>query len=166
MSELSLTNKYYRSLSPSGLTPPDSPDWVKSIDNPYLHGAFTPICTEVEADDLEVVQGQIPTDLNGAYFRNGPNPVHEPRTRYHWFDGDGMVYGLWIKNGKARYRNRWIRTAKFKLEQEHQKAMVDPMNPFNSAPGFEEFVLTDKDGLATFTPKDGNYYLVVAHKKM
>ena len=25
--------------------------------------------------------------------------------------------------------------------------------------------MTDKDGLATFTPKDGNYYLVVAHKK-
>ena len=83
MSELTVTQKYQRSLSPTGKTPPDAPSWIDNIDNPYLHGALSPICQEVESDELEVVSGSIPLDLTGAYFRNGPNPEFEPKTRYH-----------------------------------------------------------------------------------
>ena len=29
----------------------------------------------------------------------------------HWFDGDGMLHGIRLRDGKAEwYRNRWIRT--------------------------------------------------------
>ncbi len=61
-------------------------------ENPFLKETYAPIATEITADDLTVI-GEIPKDLDGAYLRNGPNPVFQPRGCYHWFDGDGMVHG-------------------------------------------------------------------------
>jgi len=79
--------------------------------NPYLEGFLAPVAAEVTATDLEVT-GNIPEHLDGRYLRNGPNPAAEvdPAT-YHWFTGDGMVHGLALRDGKARwYRNRWVRS--------------------------------------------------------
>ena len=78
--------------------------------NPYLHGLFAPIEREVAVDNLDVI-GEIPRDLNGAYFRNGPNPSSPPEGMHHWFDGDGMVHGVWFEDGRARYANRYVGTA-------------------------------------------------------
>lgn len=77
--------------------------------NPYLHGLYAPVNDEVSADGLDVI-GEIPKDLHGGYFRNGPNPKKPPLGMHHWFDGDGMIHGIWFENGKARYRNRFIET--------------------------------------------------------
>src|ERR1700722_11988431 len=80
--------------------------------NPYLEGFLAPVRAELTATDLPVT-GHIPEHLDGRYLRNGPNPVAEvdPAT-YHWFTGDGMVHGVALQDGKARwYRNRWVRTA-------------------------------------------------------
>jgi carotenoid cleavage dioxygenase-like enzyme len=85
-------------------------------ENPFLGGVFAPISTEITADELPVI-GEIPRDLDGIYLRNGPNPIFQPRGRYHWFDGDGMVHAIEFHNGKAVYRNRWIRTDGFVAEQ-------------------------------------------------
>ncbi|WP_197499101.1 carotenoid oxygenase family protein, partial [Mycobacterium sp. E3298] len=63
------------------------------------------------ATDLPVT-GRIPEHLDGRYLRNGPNPAEEvdPAT-YHWFSGDGMVHGVALSGGSARwYRNRWVRS--------------------------------------------------------
>ena len=86
--------------------------------NPYLVGPYAPVVDEVTLSDLEVV-GEIPDDLNGVYVRNGPNPQFEPRGRYHWFDGDGMVHAVHFADGRATYRNRWIRTDGFRREREN-----------------------------------------------
>jgi carotenoid cleavage dioxygenase len=77
--------------------------------NPYLHGLYAPVKEEVSADELPVT-GEIPRELQGAYFRNGPNPAEPPKGMHHWFDGDGMIHGIWFENGKARYRNRYVGT--------------------------------------------------------
>jgi len=79
--------------------------------NPYLEGFLAPVAAEVTATDLDVT-GHIPEHLDGRYLRNGPNPAAEvdPAT-YHWFTGDGMVHGVALRDGKARwYRNRWVRS--------------------------------------------------------
>ncbi|WP_163509898.1 carotenoid oxygenase family protein [Fodinicola acaciae] len=108
--------------------------------NPYLLGVYAPVDTEIDADNLQVI-GQIPADLNGVYLRNGPNPRYRPDGRYHWFDGDGMVHAVQLENGKARYRNRWIRTKAFEAESAAGKAlwtgvMENPKgNPFGNARG-------------------------------
>jgi len=45
------------------------------------------------------------------------------RGRYHWFDGDGMLHGVHLGNGQAQYRNRYVQTQGWKLEQEAGSAI-------------------------------------------
>lgn len=84
--------------------------------NPYLSDNFAPVGQEITAENLRVI-GELPPDLNGMFIRNGPNPQFTPRGDYHWFDGDGMLHGVQIQKGKASYRNRYIRTQGFEIEQ-------------------------------------------------
>lgn len=83
--------------------------------NPYLMGNYAPVDTEITAADLEVI-GEVPRDLDGMYVRNGPNPKYQPLGRYHWFDGDGMLHAVRIKDGQVSYRNRFIRTEGYERE--------------------------------------------------
>ena len=94
MSTLEITQRYGKALHPDGTPPPAAPAWIDEIDNPYLHGLFAPITHESESAELPVLEGEVPRDLFGAYFRNGPNNRFAPLNRYHWFDGDGMVHGV------------------------------------------------------------------------
>jgi carotenoid cleavage dioxygenase len=108
--------------------------------NPYLLGVYAPVQDEITADELTVI-GQIPTDLTGVYLRNGPNARFPMKGRYHWFDGDGMVHAVHFENGRARYRNRWVRTRAFEAESAAGRAlwtgvMENPKgNPFGNARG-------------------------------
>lgn len=77
--------------------------------SPYLLGPYAPIEDEIDRDAL-TAWGEIPPDLEGVVVRNGPNPRFSPKGRYHWFDGDGMLHAVEIRGGKARYRNRYVRT--------------------------------------------------------
>ncbi|MCY1646799.1 carotenoid oxygenase family protein [Caulobacter sp. SL161] len=86
--------------------------------HPYMTGPWTPQHEEVNAWDLEVLEGAIPADLDGVYLRNTENPVHDPVGRYHPFDGDGMIHQIEFKGGAATYRNRFVRTRCFEAEQE------------------------------------------------
>ena len=100
--------------------------------NPYLHGLYAPVTEETSADALEIV-GELPRDLHGGYFRNGPNPAAAPKGMHHWFDGDGMLHGVWFENGKARYRNRYVRTQD--LEANGAAALSGIFEPSRDAPG-------------------------------
>ncbi len=90
-------------------------------ENPYLMGGYAPVDTEIAADDLEVI-GEIPPDLNGLYVRNGPNPRYKTEGRHHWFDGDGMLHAIHLRDGTATYRNRWIRTDGFAADNDAGRA--------------------------------------------
>ena len=77
---------------------------------PHITGEYAPIVDEVVLHDLRI-EGDIPSDLNGVYLRNGPNPKFEPKGSHHLFDGDGMIHAGLFRNGKFTYRNKYIRTA-------------------------------------------------------
>ena len=49
-------------------------------ENPYLLGPYAPVDEEIQASDLEV-EGEIPSDLEGMYVRNGPNPRYRTGIR-------------------------------------------------------------------------------------
>ena len=102
--------------------------------NPYLSGNFAPVRSE---DDfvLEVV-GEMPAGLNGAFYRNGPNPQFEPRdAHHHWFAGDGMIHGVFLDGGKASYRNRYVRTPKYLTEHAAGRSLFGSFgNPMTSDP--------------------------------
>ncbi|MGH7858950.1 MAG: carotenoid oxygenase family protein, partial [Candidatus Binatia bacterium] len=90
--------------------------------NPFLQGNFAPWRMEGEAEDLEV-EGEIPRELDGTWYRNGPNPAYEPSGRYHWFDGDGMIHAIRLRDGRASYRNRWVRSEGLIEERRAGKAL-------------------------------------------
>lgn len=119
---LEITQRYAKALNPGGARPTDAPAWIDAIDNPYLHGLFAPV-TKTTVDDAPAIEGELPRDLFGAYFRNGPNNRFAPTNRYHWFDGDGLVQGVWFEDGRARYASRWVDTAGKQLEQEKNEAV-------------------------------------------
>lgn len=91
-------------------------------DHPYLNGAWTPNHDEYDATDMPVI-GEIPADIDGVYLRNTENPIHKPIGRYHPFDGDGMLHIMSFADGRAQYRNRFVRTAGFKAEQEAGRSL-------------------------------------------
>lgn len=92
---------------------PDRPTAAASV-KPYdpevpfwEQGNYAPV-DETEVTDLEVT-GSIPPELTGLYVRNGSNPP-TGRSAF-WFLGDGMVHGLRIERGEARwYRSRYVQT--------------------------------------------------------
>ena len=92
---------------------------IRTKDHPYLNlqEGWRPNYDEYNATDMEVI-GEIPADIDGVYLRNTENQVHEPIGRYHPFDGDGMIHMISFADGKAEYRNRFVRTKGFMAEQE------------------------------------------------
>lgn len=112
---------------------------LRSSDHPYLTGAWTPLHEEVNASELEVLEGSIPTDIDGVYLRNTENQIHEPLGRYHPFDGDGMIHQMDFRRGVVSYRNRLVRTRCFAAEQEANGSLwgglMDPPGT-SKRPGF------------------------------
>jgi len=103
-------------------------------DHPYLQGNYAPLRMESDLNDL-IVEGEIPKDLYGSYYRNGPDPQFPPMGgNYHWFGGDGMIHAFHFENGKVSYKNRWIQTSKWKQERKAGKSLVNILNPMEPDP--------------------------------
>lgn len=96
----------------------------------YLQGFWEPLTFECDINDPQVV-GKIPQELNGTFYRNGPNPQYVFSENYHMFDGDGMVHAISFNQGKVHYQNRWIRTEKFLSEQKARKSLFGGMRDFS-----------------------------------
>ena len=103
----------------------------------YLQGNYAPLRMECDANDL-VVDGEIPEDIYGAFFRTGPNPQFPPLGDYHWFSGDGMIHAFYFENGKVSYRNRWVRTIKWKLEREAGRSLFTAYSTTPSDPSVKD----------------------------
>ena len=94
---------------------------LSNKNHPYMQGAWEPFYDEYEVINLDV-KGEIPKDIAGIYIRNTENQVHEPIGRFHPFDGDGLLHSIVFKNGKADYRNKFVRTEGFLIEEKLQKS--------------------------------------------
>mmetsp|Transcript_76197 Transcript_76197/g.154441 ORF Transcript_76197/g.154441 Transcript_76197/m.154441 type:complete len:514 (+) Transcript_76197:65-1606(+) len=89
-----------------------------------FNGPYAPVDEEV-FQAVTVREGKLPSDLEGCYVRNGPNPLWPPpseTSNYHWFLGAGMVHAVRICNGAASYNNHWLRTKAFLDDQKHGPA--------------------------------------------
>ncbi len=102
--------------------------------NPYLDRGFAPIRFECETADL-IVEGQVPESLDGTFYRIGPNPQFAPRGIYNPLGGDGMVHAFRIRGGRVSYRNRWVRTQQWQLENQAGRALFATSgNPADADP--------------------------------
>lgn len=95
----------------------------------FLSGIYEPVSDERDDTDLRVT-GAIPAALRGSFLRNGPNPQFPPRGRYHVFDGDGMIHGIDLADGRARYRNRYIVSSGLQVERELGRAVYGGLAEF------------------------------------
>lgn len=69
---------------------------------------------EGEQQGLAVVEGRLPPDLRGVFYRNGPGRFERDGERYHhWFDGDGFAQRWQICAGRVTHRGRFVETRKF-----------------------------------------------------
>jgi all-trans-8'-apo-beta-carotenal 15,15'-oxygenase len=73
---------------------------------------------------IDDVEGEIPQELHGTLFRNGPGLLDVNGQRiHHPFDGDGMISRISFSNGRAHFRNRFVRTAAYLEEQKAGKIL-------------------------------------------
>ncbi|XP_074283406.1 putative carotenoid cleavage dioxygenase 4, chloroplastic [Silene latifolia] len=84
---------------------------------------FAPV-DELPPTECEIVEGVLPSCLDGAYIRNGPNPQFLPHGPYHLFDGDGMLHAVRISNGKATLCSRYVKTYKYMMEHEAGTSII------------------------------------------
>ncbi|KAJ4954931.1 hypothetical protein NE237_011714 [Protea cynaroides] len=77
---------------------------------------FSPV-DELPPTDCPIIEGHLPSCLDGAYIRNGPNPQYLPRGPYHLFDGDGMLHSIRISGGRATLCSRYVKTYKYTVER-------------------------------------------------
>ena len=93
-------------------------------DHPYRTGAWRPNFVEYDADDLDVVEGAIPADLDGrlpAQHREPAAAVDRPlppvRRRRHAARDP-------VRRRHARYRNRFVRTRRARRRARGRRAAV------------------------------------------
>jgi carotenoid cleavage dioxygenase len=107
---------------------------------------LAPIPMECDAPFL-TVEGELPRELNGTLYRNGPNPQFDVPSA-HWFAGDGMLHAFHIENGRASYRNRWVRTPKWQAEHDAGRALFAGFGP-RKLPDAPETSCTDSGAANT-----------------
>ncbi|PZV13486.1 MAG: Apocarotenoid-15,15'-oxygenase [Leptolyngbya sp.] len=67
---------------------------------------------------IDEIDGEIPANLQGTLFRNGPGLLEVNGNRiHHPFDGDGMICAIAFQNGRAHFRNRFVKTEGYLAEQ-------------------------------------------------
>lgn len=91
--------------------------------NPLFTGLLGLVRLEGEINDLEVI-GEIPAELDGAFFRVHPDPQFPPKyADDQFFNGDGIISRFRIKNGKADWKQKYAQTDKWKLERAAGQAL-------------------------------------------
>lgn len=83
------------------------------------------------------IEGRLPDGLAGTLYRNGPGLFDRGGFRkWNILDGDGMIRATTFSEGRAQFRNRFVRTKKYEAEQ---KAGVFLYPTWTTpAPGFFE----------------------------
>jgi carotenoid cleavage dioxygenase len=103
----------------------DAKPW--NSENLALAGPLEPVFDQRDDYDL-TVRGQIPAALRGVYMRNGPNPYFAPDGQYAYpFDGTGMIHAIYLQDGRARYRNRWVVTDELREEAAAGKRLYNSL---------------------------------------
>ncbi len=92
-------------------------------DTPSFTGFNTPSRIEADIADLSHV-GEIPQELNGAFYRVQPDPQFPPRLGDDIaFNGDGMITRFHFHDGQCDFKQRWAKTDKWKLENAAGKGL-------------------------------------------
>ena len=89
---------------------------------------------EIDITDCEV-EGKLPSDLKGAFYRTGPDAQYPLAPGNIPFDGEGHVSMFHFENGRVNFRSRYVRNERY-LAQEKAGKILFPMyrNPYMDDP--------------------------------
>src|SRR5688572_220688 len=93
-------------------------------------GPWDPV-TEEYAYDVTRITGEMPRELRGTLFRNGPSQRVEPLEGHramHLFDGDGLVHAFRIEDGLVRYTSRFVRDDSYLADERLGPSRFDFLN--------------------------------------
>jgi carotenoid cleavage dioxygenase len=81
------------------------------------------------------VDGTLPSGLNGAFYRIGPDPQYPLNPRNIILDGEGHVSVFRIKNGRVDFRSRYVKTERYLAQDKAGKSLF-PLyrNPYMDDP--------------------------------
>jgi carotenoid cleavage dioxygenase len=81
------------------------------------------------------VEGKVPTDLAGGFYRTGPDAQFPLRPGNIPFDGEGHVSLFRFDNGNVHYKSRFVRNERY-VAQEKAGKLLFPMyrNPYLDDP--------------------------------
>ncbi|MEO6380398.1 MAG: carotenoid oxygenase family protein, partial [Caulobacteraceae bacterium] len=104
------------------------------------------------------VDGQLPSDLNGAFYRVGPDPQY-PKPKYLGdipFDGEGHVSMFRFKDGHVDLRTRYPRSQRFKAQAEARRSLW----------GMYRNPMTDDPSVAKLSGGTANTHVMLHHGKL
>jgi carotenoid cleavage dioxygenase len=86
-----------------------------------------------------LVEGRIPADLQGSFYRNGPGRFELGGERYHhWFDGDGFAQRWTIADGKVRHQGRFVETRRYQDESQAGQFLYPSFGTHVARRGFRD----------------------------
>jgi len=109
---------------------------IQFPDIPLYQGWGRPLRTESTVEGLELVEGHVPPEIEGTWYRAGPDRQYPSMFRDDVFiDGEGMAHMFRIESGQVTYRSRWVRTARFVAQEKARRSLFGRYrNPFDVAP--------------------------------
>ena len=78
---------------------------------------------------------------NHCFAQIGSNPKHLTNTSYSWFDGDGMIHGVYFEKGQITYQNKWIQTKRLNVEDRIGKKVYLYLAEFIDKNGLFKFMI-------------------------
>ncbi|EAZ92559.1 carotenoid oxygenase family protein [Crocosphaera chwakensis] len=94
--------------------------------------------------EIQDIDGEIPSDLQGTLFRNGPGLFEiGGKTIGHIFDADGMLRVFRFQEGKIYFQNRYVRTEGYLKEQEAKTILYRGFGTQKSGGWFANFFNTN-----------------------
>lgn len=118
----------------------DLSGWTKAFRNLQREHGFEPLR----------VEGTLPADLEGTYYRNGAGQFDVHGERYaHWFDADGAVTGVRLEAGRAWGAVKLVRTPNFVREQQEGRRLFGGYDTPMRRPFREIFLQQTKNAANT-----------------
>ncbi|NWG52602.1 MAG: carotenoid oxygenase family protein [Hydrogenophilaceae bacterium] len=98
-------------------------------------GLNEPLGVEASCENLKV-EGRIPAEIEGAFFRAVPDPAFPPLFQDETaLSADGMISRLLFRGGKVDFDIRYVHTARYLAEKRVGKALFGRYrNPFTDLP--------------------------------
>ena len=100
-------------------------------------GFFAPSGVEADVRHVPLIEGAVPPELNGTFYRVAPRPAVPATGRRDdiWFNGDGIITAIHLQDGNISLKQRYVHTEKFRLERDAGRPLFGAYrNPLTDDP--------------------------------